>query len=76
MLLDVRVQAEPFAPLAEQGTLWLGQARIGALVSFIGLMRDFNEGNPVSRLTLEHYDQRAADFWEGTRAHDVSGSAV
>jgi SAM-dependent methyltransferase len=22
--------------------------------------------------TLEHYDQRAADFWEGTRDHDVS----
>lgn len=55
MLLDVRVQAEPFDPLAEQGTLWLGQTRIGALVSFIGLMRDFNEGSPVSRLTLEHY---------------------
>jgi SAM-dependent methyltransferase len=23
-------------------------------------------------LTLEHYDQRAEDFWEGTRDHDVS----
>jgi len=22
--------------------------------------------------TLEHYDQRAVDFWEGTRDHDVS----
>ena len=26
----------------------------------------------VSSLTLEHYDSRATDFWEGTRAHDVS----
>jgi SAM-dependent methyltransferase len=25
----------------------------------------------VSRLTLEHYDQRAEDFWQGTRDHDV-----
>ena len=25
----------------------------------------------VSRLTLEHYDQRAEDFWRGTRDHDV-----
>jgi SAM-dependent methyltransferase len=25
----------------------------------------------VSRLTLAHYDQRAEDFWEGTRTHDV-----
>jgi len=26
----------------------------------------------VARLTLEHYDERAQDFWEGTRGHDVS----
>jgi SAM-dependent methyltransferase len=25
----------------------------------------------VSRRTLEHYDQRADDFWQGTRGHDV-----
>jgi SAM-dependent methyltransferase len=25
----------------------------------------------VSRRTLDHYDQRAEDFWEGTRGHDV-----
>jgi len=25
----------------------------------------------VSRLTLEHYDRRAEDFWDGTRHHDV-----
>ena len=25
----------------------------------------------VSRLTLEHYDQRAEDFWRGTSGHDV-----
>ena len=24
------------------------------------------------RRTLEHYDQRAAEFWDGTRDHDVS----
>ena len=26
----------------------------------------------ISALTLEHYNQRAADFFEGTRDHDVS----
>lgn len=25
----------------------------------------------VSARTIEHYDERAADFWEGTRDHDV-----
>ncbi len=26
----------------------------------------------IARVTLEHYDQRAADFWRGTKDHDVS----
>ena len=26
----------------------------------------------IADLTLEHYNQRAEDFWEGTRDHDVS----
>ena len=26
----------------------------------------------VTDLTLEHYNERATDFWEGTRDHDVS----
>jgi SAM-dependent methyltransferase len=26
----------------------------------------------ISARTLEHYNNRAADFWEGTRGHDVS----
>jgi SAM-dependent methyltransferase len=26
----------------------------------------------ISAKTLEHYDDRAAEFWEGTRDHDVS----
>jgi SAM-dependent methyltransferase len=26
----------------------------------------------VADLTLEHYNKRAEDFWEGTRGHDVS----
>lgn len=27
--------------------------------------------NPISAATLDHYNQRAAEFWEGTRDHDV-----
>ena len=26
----------------------------------------------ISALTLEHYNQRAQDFWQGTRGHDVA----
>ena len=31
-----------------------------------------NPLDPVSSRTLEHYNDRAAEFWEGTRGHDVS----
>jgi hypothetical protein len=26
----------------------------------------------IAGVTLEHYDQHAKEFWEGTRDHDVS----
>jgi hypothetical protein len=26
----------------------------------------------IARLTLEHYNRRAKEFWEGTRDHNVS----
>jgi len=32
---------------------WAG--KYGATVSFVGTMRDFNEGDTVRRMTLEHY---------------------
>ncbi len=31
-----------------------------------------DELNDIAARTLEHYDQRAQAFWEGTRDHDVS----
>jgi molybdopterin synthase catalytic subunit len=52
---QVRIQSEPFDLVAEQEDLLAGNARVGALVSFVGLMRDVNEGDQVSRMRLEHY---------------------
>jgi molybdopterin synthase catalytic subunit len=51
----VRVQPEPLEPLAPQAELWGGRPGVGAVVSFIGLMRDFNAGQAVQGMTLEHY---------------------
>ncbi len=51
----IRVQTEPFDIAAEQEALWRGQPRVGALVTFVGLTRDVNEGQQIERLTLEHY---------------------
>lgn len=55
MSADIRVQLAPLDPLAELPSLWQGQPQVGALVTFIGLMRDFNEGHQIHALTLEHY---------------------
>ena len=30
------------------------------------------DSDAISAVTLDHYNQRADDFWEGTRGHDVS----
>ena len=34
-----------------------GQGNVGAIVSFIGLVRDMNEGDTINTLTLEHYPE-------------------
>jgi len=49
------VQAAPIDLAAEQEALWRGRPQVGALVTFVGLMRDINEGVSVSAMTLEHY---------------------
>ncbi len=52
---QIRIQAEPLDINAVQEELRTANPAIGALVSFIGLMRDINEGEAVSTMTLEHY---------------------
>ena len=53
--MSVRVQTEDFDIGAEIAQLRKGNAKIGAIASFIGLVRDINEGDHVSTMTLEHY---------------------
>ena len=53
--MTVRVQEADFDLGAELVALRAGDARVGALVSFVGLVRDINAGAGVSEMTLEHY---------------------
>jgi molybdopterin synthase catalytic subunit len=53
--MTVRVQTEDFDVSAEITALRRGNPRIGAVASFIGVVRDVNEGGAVSEMTLEHY---------------------
>jgi molybdopterin synthase catalytic subunit len=53
--MPVRVQQEDFDVGAELAALTAGDARVGAVASFVGLVRDRNDGDPVAGMTLEHY---------------------
>lgn len=52
---DVTISATPISPEQLLEDMRRGNPRIGAVVSFVGLMRDINEGDDVSGLFLEHY---------------------
>jgi len=53
--MPVRVQTEDFDTGAEISRLRLARPDTGAVVAFVGQVRDLNEGADVSTLTLEHY---------------------
>lgn len=53
--MSVRVQTADFDSGREIAALRAGDARIGAVASFIGVVRDLNDGDQVSTLFLEHY---------------------
>jgi len=53
--MTVHVQQELFDVGHETQKLRGNDTRVGALVSFVGLVRDLNEGHDVSQMTLEHY---------------------
>ena len=63
MTIVVKVQTEDFDVAGELSALRVGKPEVGALASFIGIVRDVNEtandearvGTRISTLTLEHY---------------------
>ena len=53
--MTVRVQTDDFDVSAEMAALRASNPKIGAVASFVGLVRDLNEGTGVATMTLEHY---------------------
>lgn len=51
----ISVQTEDFDLGREYQALITNNPADGAVVTFVGLVRDYNQGNQVSGLTLEHY---------------------
>ena len=53
--MTIRIQEKDFDLGAEIAALRKGDPRVGAVVSFLGTVRDMNEGSEIQELTLEHY---------------------
>ena len=51
----VRVQQEDFDIGRELEALTRGRNDVGGLASFVGLVRDANDGHAIQGMTLEHY---------------------
>ncbi|MBL8338672.1 MAG: molybdenum cofactor biosynthesis protein MoaE, partial [Rhodoferax sp.] len=51
----VTIQTEDFDLSTEIAALRAGDARVGAVCSFVGTVRDRNDGSAVQGLELEHY---------------------
>ena len=53
--MAIRVQTAAFDPGAEVNALHAANLGVGAVVSFVGYVRDFNDGRDVAGMFLEHY---------------------
>ncbi len=53
--MSVSVQRHDFDISAEITDLYAGNTKVGAIASFIGLVRDMNDGLNVTEIELEHY---------------------
>jgi len=53
--MSVRIHEQDFDVSAELAAMRLGNPKIGAIASFVGVVRDINEGDSVATMILEHY---------------------
>jgi molybdopterin synthase catalytic subunit len=63
--MPVRIQTKDFDAGAEIAALRRGNPKIGAVASFIGVCRDANDGDAVTKMTLEHYPGMTEKALEG-----------
>ncbi len=53
--MAIRIQTEDFDLSTEIAQLRAQTPKVGAIVNFVGVVRDLNEGDQVSEMALEHY---------------------
>jgi len=63
--MRVQVQEADFDLSTEIATMRQARPDLGAVVAFIGLVRDINAGSKVAAMTLEHYPAMTQKALEG-----------
>ena len=53
--MAVKVQTEDFDVTTEIAQLRANTPKVGAIVNFVGVVRDLNEGEQIAEMELEHY---------------------
>jgi molybdopterin synthase catalytic subunit len=53
--LPISIQTEDFDLTTEISRLRAANPKVGAIVSFVGTVRDINDGSSVTQMELEHY---------------------
>jgi molybdopterin synthase catalytic subunit len=81
MAARVSIQTADFNLADEVAALRAGDARVGAVCSFIGTVRDRNDGAAVTTMELEHYPgmtEKAIEAMidEAQRRFDIYGARV
>lgn len=81
MRLSVSIQTEDFDVSYELAQLRANDARVGAVCSFVGTVRERNEGSDVSSMELEHYPGMTeksiiAMMEEAAKRFDIHGVRV
>jgi molybdopterin synthase catalytic subunit len=79
--VTVRIQAEDFDLSTEVAQLRAANPKVGAVVTFLGTVRDLNDGESVAEIELEHYpgmtEQAIGAIIEQARGRwPVSGALV
>ena len=79
MRLSVSIQTEDFDVSYELAQLRLNDPRVGAACSFVGTVRERNEGSDVSSMELEHYPGMTeksitAMMEEASKRFDIHGA--
>ena len=55
MIVSISIQKKDFDLASELAALRSGSSKAGALVSFVGLVRDFSSDGKIENIFLEHY---------------------